>query len=145
MKLIAHRGNFQGSNKEMENRPEYISQAIQKGYDCEIDVWSVKDRLYLGHDEPQYEINLRFLQNNKLWCHAKNLAALEYMLLNSVHCFWHQEDDVTLTSMGYLWTYPGKPLTLKSICVMPEHASYSKEEITRAAGVCSDNIQEYRR
>ena len=111
----------------------------------EIDVWYKDKKWYLGHDEPQYEVERTFFYNRFLWCHAKNIDALKELSSLGIHCFWHQEDDVTLTSMGYLWTYPGKPLTLKSICVMPERASYSKEEITRAAGVCSDNIQEYRR
>ena len=34
---------------------------------------------------------------------------------SDIHCFRHQEDDVTLTSRGYMWTYPGKPLTEKQI------------------------------
>ena len=57
------------------------------------------------------------------------------MKVNDVHCFWHQEDDVTLTSKGYLWTYPNKQLTPKSIAVLPE--GVIEEEI---AGFCSDFI-----
>ena len=34
--------------------------------------------------------------------------------------FEHQEDDVTLTSEGYIWTYPNKQLTDNSIAVLPE-------------------------
>ena len=26
----------------------------------------------------------------------------------SLNYFWHQTDDFTLTSHGYIWTYPGK-------------------------------------
>ena len=57
------------------------------------------------------------------------------MLEDNIHCFWHQEDDVTLTSEGYMWTYPGKELTTNSIAVLPE------EEIeVEVAGICSDYI-----
>jgi hypothetical protein len=61
------------------------------------------------------------------------------MSLNSlIHCFWHSGDDVVLTSRGYLWTYPGKELTKKSICVVPE-----KRFEAEMAGVCSNNIMEW--
>lgn len=36
---------------------------------------------------------------------------------NIKNCFWHQEDDYALTSSGYIWTYPDKLLTDKSIIV----------------------------
>ena len=60
MKLIAHRGNITGRNPDEENSPDYISQAIQKGYDVEVDVW-LMDGIYLGHDKPQYETSIDFL------------------------------------------------------------------------------------
>ena len=81
MIYISHRGNITEIKPELENSPEYVTAAVKLGFDVEVDVWSIKDRLYLGHDEPQYEINLKFLQNDKFWCHAKNLPALQYMLL----------------------------------------------------------------
>lgn len=147
MIFISHRGNINGNNPENENDPKYILEAISKGYECEIDVWFIKDRLYLGHDEPQYQVNLSFLQNCKLWCHAKNLTALEYMLLHNVHCFWHQNDDYTITSKGYIWAFPGKKLSNKSICVMPEKNNKSNlfmNDIKKSAGICSDHILFYK-
>ena len=35
-----------------------------------------------------------------------------------------KEDDVTITSKGYLWTFPGKKIFKKSICVLPEKTNY---------------------
>jgi len=52
MKLIAHRGLTQGPNKELENKPEQIISALDQGYDCEIDLWTVNSDFYLGHDAP---------------------------------------------------------------------------------------------
>lgn len=138
--LISHRGNINGVNPDKENNPKYILEAIRKGYECEIDVWFAKDRLYLGHDEPQYEINLNFLQNKKLWCHAKNLPALEYMLLHNVHCFWHQRDDYTITSKGYIWAYPGKSVNNLCIDVLPELNKDINLYKLNSVGVCSDYI-----
>ena len=142
MILISHRGNLNGkSNKE--NKPGYIHKALWQGFDVEIDVWYVDGEFWLGHDIPHYKIEENFLENPRLWCHAKSIDTLYKMTSNSlIHCFWHQEDDVTLTSRGYLWTYPGKQLTKKSICVLPEFEDKKSKVILpkNVAGICSDFI-----
>ena len=114
MIFISHRGNINGINKKLENSPKDINNAINKGYDVEVDVWYT-DNFYLGHDKPEYKISKSFLENKNLWCHAKNLKALEKLQKLKTKYFWHQEDDYTLTSNGYIWTYPGKNLSKKSI------------------------------
>ena len=65
---------------------------------------------------------------------------------SNIHCFWHQKDDVTLTSDGYVWTYPGKGLINNSICVMPERYGVKKnhKSLKKCAGICSDVINQYR-
>ena len=142
--LIAHRGNMDGPSPEYENKPNYVFGAL-RGYNdvhVEIDVWRIEGELLLGHDSPQHKINDDFLVDAKLWCHAKNMEVFEYMLNNPlVHCFWHQNDDFVLTSRGYIWTYPGKPLVEKSICVLPEQVN---QDPTPAVGICSDFIDRYR-
>ena len=140
MILISHRGNLRGKIPEYENDPTYIEKALNEGYEVEIDVWYKDGELYLGHDEPTYQINFNYLRNKKFWCHAKNIDALNRMLKEDVHCFWHQEDDVTLTSCGFMWTYPGKPLTDISICVLPEK---NNEKPKKVLGICSDFIVNY--
>jgi len=139
MKIIAHRGNINGPNPKMENKPEYVLNSISLGFDAEVDVWFVKDSWFLGHDTPDYKIDVGFLKNKKLWCHAKNLDALVKMKELNIHCFWHQKDDYTLTSMGYVWVYPGKKLSRNSICVMPELESLDKQNIEfDCFGICTD-------
>lgn len=143
MKLIAHRGNLNGSNVEDENKPEYIKEALNKGYDVEIDLWFISNMWYLGHDKPQYKISIDFILKNKenFWCHAKNKEALyELLKYSDINCFWHQEDDYTITSKKFIWVYPGKELLHNSICVMPERASYSDKELNKCYGICSDVV-----
>ena len=125
----------------MENNPIYVNMALESGYDVEVDVYSVSGKCFLGHDIPQYEVGWDYLSNPKFWCHAKNIEALEIMLEKQIHCFWHQQDDVTLTSRGFVWTYPGKQLTSKSICVLPENIKNNNFDI--AAGLCSDFVSIY--
>lgn len=139
MILISHRGNLDGPIPDKENSPSYINDALQKGFDVEVDVWYNDGSWFLGHDEPQYPIDLGFLKNPHLWCHAKNIDALRNMLNNNVHCFWHQEDEHTLTSKGWIWAYPGSQLTEVSIAVMPKN-----KIVEKCAGVCCDYIQEYK-
>ena len=141
MILIAHRGNTLGRKKELENKPEYILDTLHKGYDVEIDVWSVDKQFYLGHDKPQYKIERSFLQNKKFWCHAKNIEAFYHMIDdNKIHCFFHDKDKVALTSKGYFWSEFEDEMTSKSICVMPPSSRNIPKDI---AGVCSDNVGYY--
>tara|TARA_A100001515_G_scaffold59981_2_gene47338 strand:- start:1931 stop:2359 length:429 start_codon:yes stop_codon:yes gene_type:complete len=142
MILISHRGNTSGSNSELENKPEYIMNTLQKGYDVEIDVWSVDKQFYLGHDEPQYKIERSFLQNKKFWCHAKNIESFYRMIDDKkIHCFFHDKDKVALTSKGYFWSSSKNEMTNKSICVMPP---LSRDVPNYVAGVCSDYIERYK-
>lgn len=135
---IAHRGNLFGANPENENHPNYILNAIEKGFDVEIDIWFDGGQFYLGHDKPQYWIDLNFIDSvfSKAWFHCKNIEALYKFstLFPTAKFFWHQEDDYTLTSNGYIWTYPGKEITSKTIIVDLEKVDHS----LKAYGVCSD-------
>ena len=84
MKLIAHRGNINGPNKEKENHPDHINDALKIGYDVEIDIWHVNCKWYLGHDEPKYEVtDYSFLQKDGLWIHAKNGDAFYKLIQNT--------------------------------------------------------------
>lgn len=144
--LIAHRGNTTVSCPEKENSPEYIDNALQQGYDVEIDVWLIDNTLYLGHDKPQYEVKLEYLQNPKLWCHAKNINALILLTKHkeTIHSFSHNIDDYILTSKGIIWAYPGRPIDSNIVCVMPERANYSYKDLKNCLGICSDNVEFYR-
>jgi len=127
----------------MENNPLYISLALQAGFDVEVDTWYIDNGFYLGHDEPQYKVSSDFLSKEKIWCHAKNLEAALKLGSMGAHYFWHQTDDITLTSKNYMWTFPGIRLTENSICVMPETSEYTTEELVGSAGICSDYIDRF--
>ena len=126
--FIFHIEAISKQNKESENKPEYIKIALEKGFEVEIDVRFKDSQFYLGHDFAKYKIESSFLLNEKLWCHAKDIEAMNNLKKIKAHYFWHQEDDVTLTSKGYFWTYPGKTLTNNSICVLPEINNIKKIE-----------------
>lgn len=144
MILISHRGNIDGKIPSKENEPFYIKDAIHLGYDVEVDVWYSNNTFWLGHDNPEYQIGLYFLLENadKLWCHAKNIEAIvEMKKEKTINCFWHQEDDITLTSKGYIWAYPGKQPIKNSIAVLPE---IHQDNLDVCGGICSDYIENYK-
>ena len=149
-RFISHRGNLRGPNPERENEPQYILEAIDAGFDVEIDVWMHQGSLYLGHDEPTYEISPDFLVDNqeKFWCHAKNNEALFYLIKNrdKFHSFSHNQDPYVLTSQGVIWAYVGMPVNKNTVCVLPEQCkdgTYEKEDLANCYGICSDEIQKY--
>lgn len=140
MLKIAHRGNVDGPN-DRENEPDYLLDALARGYEIEVDVWVIAGTLWLGHDYAQYQVNYTFLSKivDRTWFHCKNLEALYYFssVLSSTKYFWHQEDDFTLTSNGYIWTYPGKEATTRSVIVDLDLANLGSYRDT-AYAVCTD-------
>ena len=143
-KYISHRANLYKKDPNRENKLRYINEVISQGFDCEIDLWLIEDKLFLGHDIPDVEIsykNILELKNN-LWIHCKNLELLTFFTKikeNNLNYFWHQKDDFTLTSMNYVWTYPGKKVSSNSVIVDLFHTVRLEEKVF---GICSDNIFE---
>jgi hypothetical protein len=148
MKLISHRGNIDGQHSESENHPQYIETALNIGFEVEVDIWVEDSKLFLGHDMPQYEVDIDWLstRKDKFWIHCKNVSALQNFYSidrdgNNFNYFWHQTDLLTLTSKNYIWAYPGNQPMKNSIAVLPEMYS---DVITNCIGICSDFILKYR-
>ena len=105
---------------------------------------------WLGHDEPQYKVSWKWMANRHelLWIHCKDITTLHEFskttTTNKYKYFWHDQDDHTLTSNNYIWTFPGKPYTPRSIMVMPEwNTKISNLNDLRAVNcyaICSDYV-----
>lgn len=146
MYFIAHRGNTFGPNLEKENHPDYLLEAISLGFDVEVDIWFWYNcslsygMFYLGHDFPQYPVDNAFIEKikNHSWFHCKNLEALNKIPdFGNINYFWHQNDDFALTSKGFVWTYPGKKISNRSILLTDD---IDNIDIKTCVGVCSDYI-----
>lgn len=141
MIFISHRGNITGPITNKENQWDYILNALEKGFEVEIDLWK-NNYLYLGHSEPKYKISKNILEkySSSLWIHCKNLEALLYCMDKKFHCFWHESDAYALTSKGYIWAHPNSKIFMKTIMVMPEKKyginDYNFDE--NIIGVCTD-------
>jgi len=135
---ISHRGNTSGPIESLENKPEYLLNAISLGFDVEVDVWVLNGIMYFGHDEAKYIVDPTVFYRivNQAWFHCKNIEALNHFITMhpTSRFFWHQQDDYTLTSNGYIWTYPDKEITNKTIIVDLK----GSRDVTGAFGLCSD-------
>lgn len=145
MILIAHRGNINGPIPERENSIAYIKEALAAGYDVEIDLWYIADMWMLGHDYPQYQVDLDFLRTRGLWIHCKNFKTLDMLARQEVmhpNFFYHTDEDYVLTKHGWIWAYPNKEGSDIAICVMPE---LNESSVEGFAGVCSDYVAKYKK
>ena len=146
MKIIAHRANVGGANPNLENRISSIDNCLKLGFDVEIDIRRINNKFYLGHDQAEEIITKDKLIKikNKAWIHCKNLEAISYFYqsVEEFNFFWHQNDFYTLTSKGYLWTYPGQELSVGCISVLPVlHSSKISLKFLKnlkIAGICTD-------
>jgi hypothetical protein len=145
---IAHRGNVVGPQQDraFENEPHVLVGAIARGYDVEVDVWLIDGQVFLGHDEPTHLVDNKFLQDigDNAWFHCKNLEALDMFVkeLPDLRYFWHELDRHTLTSNGFIWTYPGNKITTKSILVYLGKPDLKSFEVLPYA-ICSDYVGEF--
>lgn len=143
VKFISHRGNLNGPNKKTENTVKQIDLVIKEGFECEIDVWFINEKLFLGHDNPENEITLKWLETNSqsFWIHCKNFEALNFFknLDTSFNYFWHQKDDFTLTSKGYIWTYPEQKYDKNSVIVKLDNKPPRNLNLY---GICTDFVVE---
>lgn len=137
MITISHRGNVNGRDLNAENSPHQIITVLNRGFDCEVDLWYFDGSFFLGHDKPTYPAGHKLLLTKGLWIHCKNLAALE-RVPRCTNFFWHQNDDFTLTSHGYIWTFPKKEVGKRSVIVDNNKGWRSKYD---CYGVCSDYIE----
>lgn len=146
MRFISHRGNLDGKNPSRENAPDYVEEALKKGFDVEVDLRFHLGKMYLGHDLPQYEISDDWISrhSSNLWVHCKDSDSLGHCINNGYHCFFHNIDAYTITSRGFVWAYPGMSISSRlCICVMPENKEGSVGLLMHDYyGTCSDVIQQ---
>ena len=141
MKLIAHRGNTNGPNPSQENNPEYLLLTLSKGFDCELDVRYINNNFFLGHDTPDYKIDISFLLKNKnrFWIHCKNFEAFNQLIqIKELNIFWHENDQYTLTSHQFIWAHPTSKTNERCIIVMPEWNNFLYD---KGYGICTDYVE----
>lgn len=144
MLYISHRGNLNSINPESENKISYIQNAIDLGYDVEIDVRLINNYLFLGHDSPDYPITIEWLleHKNNLWIHCKNFASLSYLVEKDVRTFYHQKENHTIiNNCNKVWSHELSEADNKSIIPLLSLQDISNyKNYYYVYGVCSDFI-----
>ena len=90
------------------------------------------------HNRPDFLLDI----NQFIWIHCKNLSAINYLTEKSdiFNFFWHENDKFTLTSKGFIWTYPNNEYDKNSVIV-----NLSAELVLEkdCYGICSDYVSQY--
>jgi len=148
MILISHRGNLDMILPDRENSPSYIDEAIAQGYDVELDVRLIGDKLYLGHDGPEYETTLKWLLQRKahIWVHTKNFAALNFLIDKKLRTFYHQKENHTIiNNCNLIWSHELSEASERSIIPLISKEDISKQPVPQHVyGICSDFVESLR-
>ena len=108
MLLISNKGNIEGENIDLENTPDYIESAINQGYNVKIDLKYEKDKLYLGENTSDVEVEWSWLLkwSDYLWINCRDTKTLSFFLENgkSFNFFYNVLDTVSMTSKGFAWS-----------------------------------------
>tara|TARA_R110000744_G_scaffold342881_5_gene448107 strand:+ start:6791 stop:7234 length:444 start_codon:yes stop_codon:yes gene_type:complete len=142
MILISHRGNVNGTIPNRENTKVYIQDAIDLGYDVEVDIRFSDGKFWLGHDTPQYEVGLQWLldRNDKLWVHCKNFQALTNLINTKLKVFYHTNEEYTIISNLYIWAHNIKNVDNRCIVPLLSRGDLKNWKSVDVHGICSDYV-----
>jgi len=142
MILISHRGNVDGVAIEKENTKSYIQQAIDLGYNVEVDIRYEKDNFLFGHDYGQYDVDLQWLldRKDKLWVHCKDFTSLSELINTEMRIFYHQNEDYTIISDGHIWAHNLTKVDDKCIIPLLNKKKLRNWKGTDVYGICSDYV-----
>ena len=147
MIFISHRGNIDHVDREQENQKHYIQEAIDLGYDVEIDVRKkLNGSLWLGHDYCEYPVELEWLseRRNNLWIHAKNYRALSELIDTDLRIFYHlAEAHTVIANTHVIWSHNLVEANEKSIIpLIDEDLLNFLDGTQKYFGICSDFVKQ---
>ena len=148
MYFIAHRGNTRGPQPTFENKIDYLRHAYHDlNHGIETDVFAHKDKLYLGHDEPDTPVTTEiaeFLKRAGVFVHAKNIQCIPRLISMDCNVFFHKTDDVVFTSKGNIWCFPGVYVNdIKKAIWLDLHWQPLKRKRFNCFAVCGDDASAY--
>lgn len=108
MRIIAHRAKL--GRPLSTNTERDIDVALRMGMDVEIDIRESGGILWVGHDEPEFPLAIRFFEDeviDRIWFHAKDERAA-VMLPRDAKVFFHGDDRLALVfgEERLVWLHP---------------------------------------
>lgn len=146
IKIISHRGNLNGCYPLTENHPTVIEYLLQQlDYDIEVDVRVINDKIFLGHDTPEYEVDINYLLSKKdrLWIHCKTKETyFELSKYKQLRIFLHDLEIFTVTSLKEKWTADINYCSNSYLVLMPDfeihNSQWTKWLLKNVNGICTD-------
>jgi glycerophosphoryl diester phosphodiesterase len=140
-KIISHRGKIENS-KYQENTLDALKECLDMGFSIEIDVMKKDEKIYLGHDSPDTEVDISEIDFDGVYIHMKSPHIIN---LKNADLFFIENDSYALTKKNKIWTnYNNKEYNQDSIMCSAElvGGSFNMDEISywakKAHGVCTD-------
>jgi len=103
VRLIAHKGLWQGSDNNTANTTKQLKMALKAGYDVECDIIERDGKLWLGHDEPKEEIDIEFLKDSRIFAHAKDERAYKILIKENIQSFMQNNEILSEIENSNLW------------------------------------------
>lgn len=140
-KIISHRGKIENS-KYSENTLDALKECLDMGISVEIDVMKKDEKFYMGHDNPDIEIDVSEIDFDGVYIHMKSPNIID---LKNADLFFIENDPYALTRKNKIWTnYNNKEYSQDSIMCSAELVGkkFDLKEIyswaNKAFGVCTD-------
>ncbi len=142
---IAHRGNTRGPDPQRENMPSYVDDALDAGFEVEIDFWATNNQKFLGHDYAQHLVTDPWLTQRRalLWVHCKNVAAAQEAELLELNWFIHSTETHVRTREGFVWCFPGQPPIGERSVQLWFADSTPPYPLSGISGLCADNLLQF--
>jgi hypothetical protein len=147
MKLISNKGNLNGIS-ENENKPEFIENAINLGYDVKIDLWLQDNQLYLGSSKPEFKLDIDWFEkfHQKLWLDCHDLTIIDRFydldpMGTKLNYFYIHKDPIARTSKWYNIVWGEKPI---KGCVFMYPEIHPEFDYTQCFGLISSQIMNYK-
>jgi hypothetical protein len=143
---VYHRGNS-ARDLSVENNPKKLLELVRRGRHIELDIWTVGNKLFVGHDRPDVEVTYDWLLavEPRALIHCKDGRTFSvlrrYFACRGIaaNLFYHTSEDYALSTGGWVITYPGKPVFGEFLSMMPETAGRNPN-MEAAAIICSDKL-----
>jgi hypothetical protein len=155
MLFISYRGIYDGTNYEDANSPNQIAKAFGYGVSVMADVWRQEDKIYLGNDQPLYEVTAKYIQGKKWWLNARNTEMQLWLAEQNPNLYpnWFYFNTPTppppyvTASNGKLITPGTEPINNNSVIFLPEindRGLFSTVKL-KCFGICSTYLSFIRR
>ena len=118
MKIICHRANIENSVLP-ENHPDKIPFCLEQGFGVEVDLSTgYGDEYYLGHNNPQFKVNLPNLDKENIFVHIKDSEVMSNFIYADSFAIINDPFVVTRRGLYWLRYLDGSLCMLNAFCII---------------------------